>query len=163
MKYTVILLTFVFFVNISFGQTVKKWKVSDTTLSVVKTKDTLGQNLYFVCHASSVGDSTCLEIIKTYSGDSVPEFAVKKLFVNEKTVVKIDTLGKVYKKDNFFQDEVSVVYTVAYLDKEGKVRTKEKSYETNMKRISKDGWFVIGSGAVAIITTLCILMSETQN
>lgn len=163
MKYTVMMFALVFFVNMSFGQTVKKWKVSDTTLSVVKTKDTLGQNIYLVCHASYVGDSTSFEIIKTYTGDSVPEIAVKKLFVNEKSFVKLDTLGKIYKKDNFFQDQISMVYTVAYLDKEGKVRTKEKSYETNMKRVSKDGWFVIGSGAVAIITTLCILMSETQN
>lgn len=163
MKYTVIPLIFMFFGYVSFGQTTKKWKVSDTTLSVVKTKDTLGQNLYLVCHASYVGDSTSFEIIKTYTGDSVPEIAVKKLFVNEKAYVKLDTLGKGFKKDNFFQDQVSMVYTVAYLDKEGRVRTKEKSYETNMKRVSKDGWFVIGSGTIAIITAFCILMSETKN
>lgn len=163
MKYTVMMFALVFFTNMSFGQTVKKWKANDTTLSVIKTKDTLGQNMYLVRHSTHIGDSISFNIIKTYTGDSVPEFAVKKLFVNEKSFVKIDTLGKIYKKANFFQNEVSIVYTVAYIDKEGKVRTKEKSYETNMKRVSKDGWLVIGSGAIAIITTLCILMSETQN
>lgn len=159
MKY----LLFVFFLCILplsvFAQENKKWKVSDTTLSVLVTKDTLGQNMYLVCH---VKDSTCVEILHTYTGDSVPAYAVKELFVRPTSLVKIDTLGEEYKKKNIIEDHVNMVVTVAYLEKEtGKIKTKEKKY-SQRTRISNSGWVVIGSAILSVGAGVIILASQAK-
>lgn len=145
--------------SVVHAQENKKWKVSDTTLSVIVTKDTLVQNLYLVCH---IRDSTCVEILKTYTGDSVPAYAVKELFVRPSGRVKIDTLGKVYERKNIFEEDVKLVVTVAYIEKAtGKIKTKEINY-TQKSRVSKSGWTVIGVGVASIVTGVIILASQTK-